>query len=402
MSKENYFKIKEIFLYLLGVGLFINMDVIKISLGFIFIFLLIDLFYFKENLEFGDKKLKKIILAFILIGIFWNFIANFDYRAVRAFMKINKYFIITFYLYGLVKEKRDVLRNFIISIGIGYFILLFKGIDMYFIQKNMSRFGGYLGIMPTALISSIVATFSFGRILEAKNLKEKGISILILITSLFLLVISQTRAALLAVIISFIVALIIKKDLKILCISIITGVVALMIFFQTPYSARFKENTFNTKITMNNASNGLRVEMWKSALWRFSQHPITGTGTKQDKPLFNKYIESMPEQNQVQKYYKEALKRSFDDAHSMYLNNLVYHGIFSIFQFFILLVFIPITLIKNTKFEYRISIFGALLAYSIYGAVWALWRGGVDPVILWVMVAIAGCNSLVNIKEKAE
>ena len=57
MSKENYFKIKEIFLYLLGVGLFINMDVIKISLGFIFIFLLIDLFYFKENLEFGDKKL---------------------------------------------------------------------------------------------------------------------------------------------------------------------------------------------------------------------------------------------------------------------------------------------------------------------------------------------------------
>ena len=42
MSKENYFKIKEIFLYLLGVGLFINMDVIKISLGFIFIFLLID------------------------------------------------------------------------------------------------------------------------------------------------------------------------------------------------------------------------------------------------------------------------------------------------------------------------------------------------------------------------
>ena len=172
--------------------------------------------------------------------------------------------------------------------------------------------------------------------------------------------------------------------------------VLLLIFFQTPYSNRFKKNTFNIERTVQNTSNGLRVEMWKNAIWRYSQHPITGTGTKQDKKLFDKYVDMMPEDTKVQRYYKSIFEKGFDDAHSMYLNNLVYHGVFSIFQFLIFLPYFLIVLIKNLEFKYRLATFGALISYCIYGVVWPLWRGGADPVFLWVILAITGCSCLKN------
>lgn len=89
MNKEKFLKLKEIVLYILGVSLFINFNITKISLGFIFVFILIDIFYFKEKMEFGNKKLRKLVLFFIGVGILWNFLADFNYRAVRAFLKIN-------------------------------------------------------------------------------------------------------------------------------------------------------------------------------------------------------------------------------------------------------------------------------------------------------------------------
>ena len=113
MNKEKFLKLKEIVLYIFGVSLFINFDIAKISLGFIFIFFLIDIFYFRERIEFGNEKLKKLVLFFIGVGILWNFLADFNYRAARAFFKINRYFIITFYLYSLVKEKKEILKNFL-------------------------------------------------------------------------------------------------------------------------------------------------------------------------------------------------------------------------------------------------------------------------------------------------
>ena len=396
MNKEKFLKLKEIVLYILGVSLFINFNITKISLGFIFVFILIDIFYFKEKMEFGNKKLRKLVLFFIGVGILWNFLADFNYRAVRAFLKINQYFIITFYLYSLVKEKKEILRKFIISIGIGYLLLFFNGINTYFLKKDISRFEGYLGIMSTALISSIITVFSFGGILESKSKKIKIFSIFLCASSLFLLVISQTRAALLAVILSCFILVVINKNIKLLLLSCISGMVLLLIFFQTPYSNRFKKNTFNVERTVQNTSNGLRVEMWKNAIWRYSQHPITGTGTKQDKKLFDKYVDMMPEDTKVQRYYKSIFEKGFDDAHSMYLNNLVYHGVFSIFQFLIFLPYFLIVLIKNLEFKYRLATFGALISYCIYGVVWPLWRGGADPVFLWVILAITGCSCLKN------
>ena len=273
--KEKYSKLKELNLYLFGLNFFYNFDLAKVFLGIMIGCLVIDTFYYKEKLDCGSDKLRNFLIFFVLGGTIWNFCADFNYRAARAYLKINRYVIVVFYLYSLTKNNKIILRNFLISLLISYITLIFKGINFYFLENNRDRFGNdFEGIMDVAVLVAVVGTFCFGNMIKIKELKYKIFNGIILFFTLFLLVITQTRAALLAFIAGIIGILIFNKNLKLIVVSCVLGGVLLFGFLQTPYSARFKSNTFNTKVSLNNMSNGLRVEMWKNAIWRFKQHPI--------------------------------------------------------------------------------------------------------------------------------
>lgn len=390
INKEKYMQVKEIILYLFGLSFFTNFDIAKIILQIMAVFLLIDIFYFKEKLECGSEKLKKFILFLVIGGVIWNFCADFNYKAARAYFKINRYFIIVFYLYSLVKYKRDILKKFIISLILSYLILFIQGIKFYLEHKYLSyyRFDTFEGVMEVAVLVSTIGTFAFGQIIQQNNKKIKLIGLAILLISCFLLIITQTRAALLSFIGAIGIMLILNRNLKVLITSFLVGIFFLFIFFQTPQAERFKTNLFNIKITTNNMSNGLRVEMWKNAIWRFQQHPIMGSGTKQGYELFEEYVENMPEETKTQKIYKETFETGYDDAHSMYLNALTDSGIFAFFQFSLLLVILPYILIRNKNYKYRISLFGSLIVFDIFGVVWPLWRHGWSPMFLWMLVSL--------------
>lgn len=403
MNSEKYFKIKEILLYIFGLFIFINFDIAQNLYYIMCLFLVIDMFYYKNKLDCGNEKLKKIILFIVIFGTFWNFFADFNYRAARAFFKINRYFFFVFYLYPLIKKDRNILKNFFISIIGSYFVLFLDGINTYFIKKNVVRYEGFYGIMATALISSMMGAFSFINLILSKLKIEKIISGVIFLDSIFLLVISQTRAALLALVLAILCGIILTRNIKTIILTIGMGLIALGIFWHTPQATRFKSNTFNTKVSLNNMSNGLRVEMWKNAIWRYKQHYITGTGTKQDKKLFDEYVMNMKESTETEKRYKETFIRGFDDAHSMYLNNLVYNGIFAFFQFFFGLILIPVIILKNCCSKYSLPILSAWIAYHVYAVVWPLNRGGSDPLIYWMMIGIilsCSFNSEKNIEVK--
>lgn len=388
MSIEKYFKLKEVVLYIFGLFIFINFGIAENLYYLMCLFLVIDIFYYKNKLECGNEKIKKIILFIVIFGTCWNYFADFNYRAARAFFKINRYFFFVFYLYPLIKKDKNILKNFFISMAGSYFILFLDGVNTYFIKKNAARYGGFYGIMVTALISSMIGAFSFINLILAKLKIEKFISGVIFFSSIFLLVISQTRAALLALVLAILCGIILTKNIKIIILTIVTGLISLGIFWKTPQAERFKSNTFNTKVSLNNMSNGLRVEMWKNAIWRYKQHYITGTGTKQDKKLFDEYVRNMKETTETEKRYKETFIRGFDDAHSMYLNNLVYNGIFAFFQFFFALVLIPMIVLKNYYSKYSLPILSTWITYHIYAVVWSLNRGGSDPLIYWIMIGI--------------
>lgn len=396
INREKYLKLEEIVLYLFGISFFTNFDIAKGLLYLMLLFLMIDVFYFKEKLDCGNEKLKKFILFLVLGGTIWNFCADFNYKAARAYFKINRYFILVFYLYSLVKYKKEILRNFLISLLVSYGILFIQGINFYRTHRSLSyyRLDVFEGVMDVALLVPVVGAFSIGQIIENKNYKYKAISTLVLCGTIFLLMLTQTRAALLAIIIAIIGMIVISKNLKIILITMLGGVLILFCFLQMPQARRFKENTFNVKVTTDNMSNGLRVEMWKNAIWRFKQRPIMGSGTKQGYDLFAEYVKNMPEETETQKIYKETFENGFDDAHSMYLNLMTDSGIFSFVQFSFILLILPYILLKNKNYQYRLSLLGSLIVFATYGLVWPLWRHSWNPLLLWGIVALVVVGNL--------
>ena len=394
ITKEKYIKIKEVVLYLFGLSFFYNFDISKIFLGLMLVFLLIDTFYFKEKLECGNDKLRNFIFFLIIGGAIWNFLADFNYRAARAYLKINQYVVIIFYLYSLVKYKKEILRNFVISLLLSYMLLLFKGIKFYELNKNLGyyRFDGFLGIMETAVLIAVISSFFFGSFIEEKNLKIKVFKLCIFLSSLFLVMITQTRASMLAVIGAIGCILVFNKNIKLIITTAILGGMLLFGFMQTPQAARFRSNTFNTQVSLNNMSNGLRVEMWKNAILRFKQHPIMGSGTKQDKKLFDEYVNKNYDDSEIERIYKEDLLHKFDDAHCMYLNALTDNGLFFLVQLIFIFAVLPYILIVNKNYKYRLPLVGGLSAYYIFGVMWPIWRHGWDPMLLWLLVALTCCS----------
>ena len=190
-----------------------------------------------------------------------------------------------------------------------------------------------------------------------------------------------------------------NKNIKLIVITGILGSLLLFGFMQTPQARRFRTNTFNVKVSTDNMSNGLRVEMWKSAIWRFKQHPIMGSGTKQDDKLFDEYAKNLPETTKTEKIFKETLREKFNDAHSMYLNGLTDNGSFFLVHLIFLFFVLPYVLIVNKNYKYRLPLVGGLSAYCIYGVAWALWRHGWNPMLLWLIVALTCCGYLWKNKE---
>ena len=363
--KEKYLKFKEINLYLFGLSFFSNFDLAKVFLGIMIGCLVIDIFYYKEKLECGNNKLRNFLIFLILGGTIWNFCADFNYKAARAYLKINRYVIIVFYLYSLVKNNKMILRNFIISLTISYLTLIIRGINFYFIENKRERFGNFEGIMDVAVLVAVIGAFCFGNIIKFKELKYKLLNGIILFFTIFLLIITQTRAALLAFIVGIIGILIFNKNIKLILASCLLGSILVFCFLQTPYSTRFKSNTFNTKVTLSNMSNGLRVEMWKNAIWRFKQHPIMGSGTKQDEKLYREYVNNMPEETEIQIIYKQRFKIGYDDAHSMYFNSLTDNGLLLIAQLIFIFGILPYILSKNSEYLYSSGIMGGLISYCV-------------------------------------
>ena len=273
-------------------------------------------------------------------------------------------------------------------------ILFFKGIEFYKLNKNLSyyRFDGFEGAINVGVLVAVAAAFFFGGLVQEKDKKLKIFNLLLFLTSLFLVIITQTRASMLALIGAVVCMIIFNRNIKLIIATMILGSLLLIGFMQTPQARRFRTNTFNMKVSTDNMSNGLRIEMWKSAIWRFKQHPIMGSGTKQDDKLFDEYVKNLPETTKTEKIYKNTLKNQFNDAHSMYLNGLTDNGLFFLVHLVFIFIVLPYVLIVNKNYKYRLPLVGGLSAYYIYGVVWALWRHGWNPMLLWLLVGLVCCS----------
>ncbi|MGL5413924.1 O-antigen ligase family protein [Cetobacterium sp.] len=409
MNRERFYKIEEILLYILGLCLFLNFEYTKFLVLLIIIDLIIRKVLFKEELNCGNENIKKFIIWFLIIGMFWNFLGGMNYKPARNFLKISRYIPLLFFLYPLFEKSKKYLERFLLfSLG-SYLILLVNVIKEYDYTKPWIRVEGFEGISTTGDIGSIVSLFSFGLFLKEKKIIKKIIYFIIYISGIFVTIATKGRAPLLSIATGTFILLCLeiysnfsfKKIVSILGLLIIGTFIGLSYLPENTID-RFK-TTFHTEKTDKNTSNGLRIEMWKIGIKRVKENPIFGSGTKYDKEnLFRKFVEELPDNTEVDRNYKyQLLNLGFNDAHNMYINAAVDNGIYVLSLLIIWFGIPSYLLFKSYKDvilnKYYLSSLGGIIAILIVGAFWMFWRTP-EQIYFWVLYSIM----LISVYRKEE
>lgn len=395
--REKFRKVEEILLYLFGLGIFLDYKITKFLIGIIIILLILRKVLFKENLNCGNKNLKLFILYYIIIGTCWNFLGGMSYKPARSFLKMTRYISLLFFMYPLIQNKKDIIKKFLFC-GLISYIILFQKVFEQFISKKYFRVSGFMDINVTSIIASIVGSFVFSILLDEEKILKKLGYLIVYISTFVVLIATKGRGALVALITTSIIIVGInifenrnlKKIMKILVILFLVMGIGYKAIPSKNFN-RFK-TTFNMSETPQNASNYIRIEMWKNALWRIKQKPILGYGTKFDsKNMFKKYVKNMPEKTENEKYIKKIFLNGFDDSHNMYLNAFIDNGLF-VLNLLIIWFIIPSYIFfkyirKIEKKGIFIGFFGGISSFLIQGLFWPIWRKP-DQMYFWIFFSL--------------
>lgn len=398
ISREHYNKIEEGLLYLIGLSLFISYDISKILASVTILVLIGRKILYKEPLECGNENIKKFIIGYVLIGIVWNFIGGMSYKPVRNFLKMARYMPFVFFIYPLFQKKKEFFNRFLIC-GLGSYLILLEKVLSEYKKNPFGRVWAFEGVNPTGTIGAMVGIFSFGLFISEKNILKKIGFLTIYLSGIWVTVATQGRAPLVGALLGTGLIILLElysnfniKKMLFLFIAILILVVGGLKAIPPQKLARFK-TAFNTEKTVENHSNGLRLEMWKVGIKRVTENPIFGSGTKFDREnLFKKFVEELPEKTEADKNYKyQLLNLGFNDAHSMYINAAVDNGIYVI-SLLILWFLIPgYLVIKNIKRladkRYLLGSVAGIVAYLTVGAFWMLWRTP-EQMYFWILFTI--------------
>ncbi len=400
VKKEIFNKIEDIVLYLLGISIFLDYRYTKMLVPVVIILLLLRKILYKEKLECGNENIKKFIIFYIVVGTVWNFFGGMSYKPARNFLKMARYIPFLFFMYPIFKRDIGTLRRFLICSLISYGILLQKVIKEFIgFQSPWERAAGFEGISVTGDIGAMVSVFSFGLFISEKKWLKKIVYLVVFISGIFITIATQGRAPLLSVLLGagFIIALEIYSKIELKKLLVAIGLIILVSFIGVKtipesYKDRF-ETTFKTEKTIENTSNGLRLEMWKIGLKRVKENPVLGSGTKYDRDnLFRRFAEELPENTEVDRNYKyQLLNLGFNDAHSMYINAMVDNGIFMIVLFVVwfgIPGYLTLKFYKNLKEKrYFLGALGGIVSFLTIGAFWMLWRMQ-EQMYFWVLLVI--------------
>ncbi|SBS25755.1 O-antigen ligase [Marinomonas aquimarina] len=150
-----------------------------------------------------------------------------------------------------------------------------------------------------------------------------------------------------------------KKQLAATILVLLIGALSVIAIPQTGMQARFTKAVEDIQLYLlgeTNTSVGLRIEMWKGAIYLFSEAPIMGVGQYGSQPLKAELAE--------QGLMSEAATR-FDHLHNEFFNTLALKGLVGV-VFLLALYLIPLKLfigkLRKHRHNWRIK------AYALAGA----------------------------------
>ena len=376
---------------LYGVSILIKRNFLNIGLGLIVLASL--LLVKKINLKSLDRIQKGFLILIILTPIFDLFSQGGLHSSLISIQKSYR-FLPLFLAPIFLKNLKDI-KKFMIAINFSVLINCFYVLNVYRkLNWNFNiRYETLPGIQDTSHCLVSLSYIVLALVFLAYKKKEKFLLVLTSFTyifALFIIFISKTRGAWLALIFSMLVYLIILFNKRILIAlsicSLLLGTGIILnkdkvnnnIYYQRIVSIK------NTKA----ASPRIRLMLWEAAFNIWKEYPIFGVG-KDNSPkfyleYFNKNKEYV-EKNLPEKSSQESLMEiaKAGNTHSMYFDNLLNMGLF-FFYWLGLMFYIFIIQLKeiiklklknkyNETFFIMLSSLGMTIAYAITGSLGSAW-----------------------------
>nr|WP_255494688.1 O-antigen ligase family protein [Psychrilyobacter piezotolerans] len=233
------------------------------------------------------------------------------------------------------------------------------GISQYFFELipykggNHLRIDGGYGIWHYSYYITFISVYIFNLFILEEEKRKKILLLIISLTTMFAVLLSNTRSAWLAMVIGIFVALLINKKIKEILILLILSSVLIFSFKDTPIIQRYISKAQTIVDIKKNRSNLGRFEVWTDAYNIFKENPILGVG-------ISNYDRAS------RKNYKTKPGGRYYSAHSDYLGLLCETGVVGFIGFLSMFVLMLKEAYKKNKLNILLPITTVLLFLGIF------------------------------------
>lgn len=327
----------------------INIGIASILLIFIY-----QLTRYSKLLKKSFGIIEKLSTSLFLTGLTVSFLANLDIGETFNFLKKGIIFLLFPTIIHLVRN------NVKLNISLFYFGILAAichslsfWFDIGINNWNGERIGSFwdVGRWGEILAYSIIFTLPF--LLDRDSSKLfKLLFILFISSSVICLILSGSRAPILAIaILSFILILFTRP--KVLLFSFFSLCLLFFSLQKTDFGVTAQKRLESITNTTSDASNISRITMWQSGLdflkFKFNHQPediILGSGLLHFNDEFYKF---MSENYDIEEIKLKTMNNfSFSDSHNSYIDMLNKLGLFYLLLYISLLTSIIFHLLKKT------------------------------------------------------
>lgn len=382
-TKEEFFRIfKEAAYYKFMVFLFYkygNME--KEAMRMLFTVFFIEIVYFKKKINLKSNVLPMLFIGWYTLGIVWSYFSPGGIYSLNVFYKKYYYLLLPFILNILLEDKEKIVKYtkilFSVSI-IGFFIDTGLGTDDIVTYKS-----------ATVAVLPLITTYSFLGVFTEKNVKVKIMNLLLSSLGFFIVIKSEVRGALLALIIGCLIGLILRFKWK--------GIILSLLLFGGAYFSlreipKYRERFFVTETT----TTRLRISLRKAGIYTFKKNIIFGSGVRNSQKYFKEFAETdfkpesyLKDSNEIVRTRYEL--NNFPDSHNIFIDYLSEYGVLGILICLLLLIYIPLDLflfyLKGNR-DGSIRLLGSIGAFYAAGLSWSIWARHSEGVpyfitILW-------------------
>lgn len=380
-TKEEFFKIfKEAAYYKFMLFVFYRYgNSEKEAIRMLFATFFIEIFYFKKKINLKNNIFPIVFVGWYILGIIWSYFSPGGEYSLNVFYRRYYYLILPFMLNIILEDKEEIVKytKRFFSFGIiGFFINTGFGKDNIATYKS-----------ATVAILPLITTYSFLGIFTEKNTKIKIMNLLLFSLGFFIVIKSEVRGALLALIIGCLIGIILKFKWKGIIISLLLfgG-----LYFSLRTIPRYKERF----LVIETMTTRLRVSLRNAGIYTFKENIIFGSGVRNSQKYFREFAETdFNPESYLKSNYEIAITKNelknFPDSHNIFIDYLAEYGLLGIMICLLLLIYIPLDLflfyLKGNKDE-SIRILGSISAFYAAGLSWSIWTRHDDGVSFFIII----------------